>query len=266
LNTLVNAPEHIHTAEQNEDTARRLRRRKLIGRAMACIGGAGIVWAIFLLPEDLDLIVPMAKYAAVSLVSTIICLAGFPGMFHGYIKPIHLKIIDLTWVLASAVAVFIAMVQTTQFVADSERSSFTRAMEHARVSGYQASMASRRAHCDTSPSLSPTQCELLRHVAIALSNEAWVSPAWVTELCHPPMNFDKPPPGFDSDLMQACMQATTIVNIPTLPVMRDKDTVDNWRYRLSLWPILMCILVSMRIMKSVAEVFWLREEPKSKGG
>lgn len=264
MNTMVNAPEDLHAAEQREDTAKRLRRRTLIGRAMACIGLIGIVVSIFLLPEDLDLIVPMARYAVVSLVSTIICLAGLPGMFHGYIKSIHLKAIDLIWVLAAAVAVFIAMVQSTQFIADSERTGFTRAMERSRSAGYEAGVAAYRAQCDTSPSLSPTQCEQLRNITSSLSVDAWVNPHWVTDLCHAALDSGNPPPGFGLDLMQTCRHATTIVNIPTLPVMKDKDAADDWRYKISMWPVLMCILVSLRIMKSVAEVFWLREEPKAR--
>jgi len=36
----------------------------------------------------------------------------------------------------------------------------------------------------------------------------------------------------------------------------DMENVAGWKSRVTLWPVFLILLVSLRIMKSVAEVFW----------
>jgi hypothetical protein len=232
--------------------------RKWLGRALVVVGGIGVMISTLHLPEANDLIKTSAIWTAILMFSMIVMLAGVPGAYHGYMRPSHLKIIDLIWVLASGVAVYIALVQTAQYFPDLQRSNMAKALEKSKVQGHESAVRAYREECSAVATLSDTQCEDIRYIANMLVDGTWLSQDKVLELCPRPFNITSPPPGFGSNLIQTCMSSLNIVGINEDPIMKDKNNVEEWRFELTIWPIFMSLLVSLRIMKSIAEVFWLK--------
>jgi len=241
----------------------RLSKKKWFGRCLIVAGLVGLVIATCSMPRNNDLIGPSAFWSGVTLVSLIVTFAGIPGAYGGYVRPIHLKIIDLVWVLASAVAIFIAVVQTSQVFPESARGSYAKQMERARANGHTMAIQAYREQCTTAATLSDEQCEDLRFIAnmlIDYSDQPWLPRNKVTELCPIPWTFDNPPRGYGRNLTGACINAITIVTMAEDPVMTDKANVEKWRFAFFFWPQLMMGLVALRIMKSISEVFWLKAE------
>ena len=235
-----------------------LRRRKWFGRALVIAGGIAMLMSTFHLPKAYDLIETAALWTGLLMVSMVVMVAGIPGAFHGYISSTHLKVIDLLWVLASGVAVYIAVVQTSQYFPDLQRSGMAKTLERDRVNGHEWAVRAYREKCSAATVLSDTQCEDVRYIANMLVDGTWLSRDKVVDLCHYPFNVMNPPSGFGFSLTQTCINSLTIVGINEDPIMKDKDNAEKWRFELTLWPFFMSLLVSLRIMKSIAEVFWLR--------
>jgi hypothetical protein len=143
----------------------RLSKKKWFGRFLIVAGLVGLAIATCNMPSNNDLIGPSAFWSGVTLVSLIFTFAGIPGAYDGYVRPIHLKIIDLVWVLASAVAIFIAVVQTSQVFPESARGNYAKQMERARANGHTMAVQAYREQCATAATLSDEQCENLRFIA-----------------------------------------------------------------------------------------------------
>lgn len=233
-------------------------RKKWLGRILVIAGGIGVMLSSFHSKEANDLIGPSALWNGILMISMVVMLAGVPGAYHGYIRTTHLKVIDLLWVLASGVAVYIAIVQTSQYFPELQRAEMVKTLEKNRAKGHEWAVRAYHEKCSLAMELSDAQCEDVRYIANMLVDGTWLSRDRVVDLCHYPFNIDNPPHGFGSSLVKTCMISLTIVFINEEPIMKDKDNAEKWRFELTMWPIFMSILVSLRIMKSIAEVFWLR--------
>lgn len=238
--------------------ARELSRRKWLGRILVIAGGVGVMLSTLHPKEANVLIGPSAFWNGILMISMIVMVAGIPGAYHGYIRSTHLKVIDLLWVLASGVAVYIAIVQTSQYFPELQRAEMAKTLEKSRAKGHEWAVKAYHEKCDSATELSDAQCEDVRYIANMLVDGTWLSRDRVVDLCHYPFNVDNPPHGFGFSLIQTCMISLTIVGINEEPIMKDKHNAEQWRFESTLWPIFMSILVSLRIMKSIAEVFWLR--------
>jgi hypothetical protein len=233
-----------------------MRRRKWLGRALCVLGGSGMAFFLHRMPENSDSVFASVDWAIGTMISTVIAFAGFPGMFAGSIKTHHLKIIDLLWVSASAVAVVFGVVQASQSYAEAERSNINNNVAHARTLAKETAAIAYQQQCVSTLSLTNNQCESLRHIGVSLSVGGYLSTAMVESLCPLPMDPSDPPPGFGKALVDACITSAVIARAPDIPVMKDQTNVDKWRFATSSWPVLMIMLVAFRVMKSIAEVFW----------
>ncbi|MFC0130684.1 hypothetical protein [Ralstonia solanacearum] len=210
---------------------------------------------IYEMPGNSDSIFATARWASGTMISTIIAFAGLPGLFAG-LKSSHLKIIDLVWVLGSAVAIVFAVIQVSQFSADETRSRISRYVETARAFAKENAAVAYQQQCVQSSGLTPDQCESLRRIGISLSVGGYLSPTTVGALCPPPINPSNQLRAFGPALANVCTQATYVARAPEEPVMKDLVNVDEWKFNSRLWPIFMISLVALRVMKSIAEVFW----------
>lgn len=211
---------------------------------------------IYRTPVNPDSIFATIWWASGTMVSTIIAFAGLPGLFAGALRSSHLKIIDLIWVLGSAVAIVFAVIQVSQFSADETRSRISKNIETARTSAKENAAVAYQLQCVQPSGLTADQCESLRRIGISLSVGGYLSPATVEALCPLPINPSNPPRDFGPALAEACMQAAYVARAAEEPVMKDQTNVDEWKFNSRLWPLFMISLVALRVMKSVAEVFW----------
>ncbi|MHA6908190.1 hypothetical protein ACQUJS_07110 [Ralstonia pseudosolanacearum] len=207
-------------------------------------------------PENSDSIFATVRWASGTMISTIIAFAGLPGLFNGGLKSPHLKIIDLVWVLGSAVAIVFAVIQVSQFSAEETRSRLAKNIETARTSAKENAAIAYKEQCSQPSGLTAGQCESLRRIGISLSVGGYLSPTAVDALCPLPINPLNRPPAFGPALAEACIQAAYVARTAEEPVMKDLPNVDDWKFNSRLWPIFMISLVALRVMKSVAEVFW----------
>ncbi|CBJ35970.1 hypothetical protein [Ralstonia solanacearum] len=215
-----------------------------------------MAYFIFRMPENPDSIFATVRWASGTMISTIIAFAGLPGLFNGGLKSPHLKIIDLVWVLGSAVAIVFAVIQVSQFSAEETRSRLSKNIETARTSAKENAALAYQQQCVQPSGLTAEQCESLRRIGISLSVGGYLSTNTVEALCPLPINPSNPPHAFGPALAEACIQAAYVARAAEEPVMKDLANVDEWKFKSRLWPIFMISLVALRVMKSIAEVFW----------
>jgi len=241
-------------ATQLTDEVRR--KQRVIGRCLCFAGVLGMFFFIYRMPENYDSVFATARWASGTMISTILAFAGLPGMFAGSLRSPQLKVVDLIWVLGSAVAIVFAVVQVSQYSADETRSEISKNIEKARTSAKAEAAMAYQQQCAQPSNLTTKQCESLRHIGISLSVGGYLSSSAVESLCPPPINLSNPPHGFRAALIDTCISSAYVALAPEDPIMKDIANVKDWKSTTRLWPIFMIMLVSLRIMKSVAEVFW----------
>lgn len=130
-------PHVIHRAEHiiiiSPELKKKNTRRLVIASIVTFVGICGMIYSEQKMPSDFSFVFETAKWAFGMTASTIIALSGLPGIAYGRLTSRHLKIIDLIWVLASAVAVIFSVVQVTQLYADAHRATIARNVENARA-------------------------------------------------------------------------------------------------------------------------------------
>lgn len=230
--------------------------RQRIGFLTTLIGLAGLLYCNRIEPKNFEIIFDVAKWIFGSMFFTILTLVGLVGMKRSKLSAFNLKIIDLIWILASAVAVALAAVQITQLSAESYRTIIKRNIEHSRSVAVSMTTIAYRDECLRTANLAPQQCDGLRRLNISLSVGGYLAPTLVGAICPRPIDWSAPPAHFESALIEGCINANYVAYAADDPVLRDVPNVDTWRLYTSLWPQLMILLVSLRVTKSVAEVFW----------
>lgn len=208
------------------------------------------------MPDDNNDVFLTAKWSFGMTASTIVAFAGLPGVYYSRLKSNHLKVIDLIWVLASAVAVAFALVQISQLSANDERRNLKQNIEKAHVDAQENSIFAFQQLCLHPSDLSGKQCEALRSLAISLKYNNYSSPTIINALCPHPINLEKPPKGFSREVVETCINASYVNFASNAQVFKDKENVDEWNMATRMWPHLMIFLVALRVMKSIAEVFW----------
>lgn len=226
---------------------------------MCLAGSLGMFFFTYQTPESYDSVSATVWWASGTMISSIVAFAGFPGMFPRMHRSDFLKIVDLIWVLGSAVAIVFAVVQASQYFADETRSSMSKNIEKARNAAKDASAIAYQQQCVQPSRLTAKQCESLRVIAISLSVGGYVPSSEVESLCHFPINLDNPPAAFGGALVSTCTSLGYVTSAPEDPIMKDKANAEAWQSNVRSWPIFMILLVSLRIMKSVTEVFWKRD-------
>lgn len=191
-----------------------------------------------------------------SLFSTTAFFVGWAGLRREKLNGYHLKIIDLVWVSASAIAVALAAVQATQISADSHRMIMKRNIEQSRSVARSTIREDYASECVDHSILSELQCENLRRLGISVEANGYVSPSVVGAICPRPININNPPVNFTPALIQGCINAGYVAYAGDDPVLADEANVGIWRIYAGFWPQLLIILVALRVTKSAAEVLW----------
>jgi hypothetical protein len=240
-------------AEVLKDGDKSIRKKKKIGFFLTSAGACGLIY-FWQTPSSHELS-SFAHWAIGWVISTIIAFSGFPGMLCEHLRPKHLKIIDLVWVLASAVAVTLAIVQLAE--RDNKRmlDQLSVNVENSIRTAKIAMSKSFQEQCVERSLLNGDQCRNLRLIAVSLYNSSSVPKNAVETLCGPTINLAIPPPAFSRDLVEGCIQGLYIARAQAqILVQRGENRMfDTW---FSVWPLLMVLLVGLRVTKSVAEVFW----------
>lgn len=228
--------------------------KKIIGWLLVGLGCCGL--AYFGKPPEYFPLNGFAYWAAGWMCSTIIMFSGFPGIFYDWLTAKHLKIVDLIWIVASAVAVTLAIVQIAELTNSEQRDIFSKNVATSRVKAKIYMDQAYKEQCLNPSLLSETQCEKLRQLAISLHTSEYVSKKVADELCEPPIRLDQPPVAFSSALIEGCLESMYIANVQEEPIMANAYQVDPWKIWMRTWPLWMVLLVGLRTMKSIAEVFW----------
>jgi hypothetical protein len=236
---------------QDKDT-----RKVWVGTGLTAVGLLGMLYFLYFAPPHFHSIYASAQWAAGTTLFAIVALAGIPGIYHKKLTSRHLKIVDLIWVLASAVAVAFAVVEATQYTEGMQRTAFTRNVEKSRSVAKDATAQAYKIQCLQPSSLTAQQCEQLRTLAIVVHGDGLVPPNLVESLCPFPIQLSSPPLGFGAALVEACIQSNFVARSPDHYLLVDQPNVDAWRQFTHFWPVWLIILVALRAMKSIAEVFW----------
>lgn len=231
-------------------------RKVWIGGALTFVGICGMFFFVRRIPSDVRSIFATAEWAFGTTLSTIVALSGMPGILYGRLRSHHLKMIDLVWVLASAVAVVFAVVQVAQLSVESDRATLAKNVEKSRRLATEYANAAFQEQCAGASTLTVQQCEALHRLTISLRLNEKPSLALVGSLCSFPIDLSKPPHGFGRPLVEACINANYVANATEEPLLNDQNNEQAWHLATHLWPLLMIFLVALRVMKSVAEVFW----------
>jgi hypothetical protein len=230
--------------------------RRWVALVIFCIGVIGSAYAFHIQPKNYDIIFDTTRWLFCSLFSTIAFFVGWAGLRRTKLTTYHLKIIDLMWVLASAVAVGLAAVQATQVGADSHRAIIKHNIEQSRSVARSMIREAYTNECLTRARLDASQCESMRRLGISLEADGYLSPSVVGAICPHPIRVDAPPPNFGPALIQGCINAGYAAYAADDPVLIDESNVGIWRLYAGFWPHLMILLVSLRVAKSAAEVLW----------
>lgn len=233
-------------------------RRRAIAVMLTVSGFSGMIYFTKEMPSDYSLVFEMAKWAFGMTASALIAFAAIPA--YGNLTSRHLKIIDLVWVLASALAVVFSVIQVAQLYADAERASIVRNVDLAREKAKGHAYRAFQEQCVRPSLLSGSQCEVLNRIRISLDVGGYLSPILIGSLCPRPIDLSSPPRAFSGNLIEVCIQAGYVAYSEDIPVLKDKENVEIWHQKTSLWPFWMIFLVALRVMKSVAEVFgWIKD-------
>lgn len=244
--------------------AKKIRTKKIIGWSLAVVGAIGMISTPSPKYDEFELVKPQIIWTIGTLVSMIVCLSGFPGIFIGRLTSRHLKIIDLIWILGSVVGVCIGVIHYFQEEAKHNRESISKHIESVVKDGLTQSTIAIAKQCDSQSTLSSDQCQILRRINNAFRYDGYLAPQIVERLCPFPFKLSKLPEGFSIELVNTFLAARDASKSPELPVMRDAEAAERWEHIPLVVSLLMMILVSVRVMKSVAEVFWMESGESEK--
>ncbi|MBU9143692.1 hypothetical protein [Burkholderia multivorans] len=230
--------------------------RRRVALIIWIIGVGGTLYSFHIQPKDYNIVFDAAKWIFCSLFSMTAFFVGWAGLRREKLNGYHLKIIDLVWVSASAIAVALAAVQATQISADSHRMIMKRNIEHSRDVARSMIREAYASECVTHSILSKSQCENLRRLGISLESNGYVSPKIVGAICPRPIDLSNPPVNFTPALIQGCISAGYAAYAEDDPVLLDEENAGIWRAYAGFWPQLLIFLVALRVTKSAAEVLW----------
>ncbi|MBF5014630.1 hypothetical protein [Burkholderia pseudomultivorans] len=231
-------------------------RRRIYAYTLASIGLAGLIYGQHIQPDHLGSVFDSAKWIFTSTISTVFIFVGLMGISSRWLTPYHLKVIDLIWVSASAIAVSLAAVHSTQTPAVEYRKIVNKNIEKSRDTAKLSIASAYSDECLSHHTLSTQQCEQLRRLGIALEGDGYLSPEIVGAICPRPINLDSPPRNYNRALIEGCINAGYAVYATDDPIMIDESNTERWTHYMTLWPYIMIFLVSLRVAKSAGEVFW----------
>lgn len=234
----------------------RLDWKRTLGFCLVFSGMIGLAYFIRSMPPTRGPILEVAKWAFGTTLFAVVSLSGFPGVLHQRLTSMHLKVLDLIWVLASAFSVALGVVYVFQHSADDVRQSLEKNIEISRSQAIRQVAYAYSFHCGETSNFTAQQCTNLRTLAAVLNSQGYISPQIVQSVCPLPIDFGDPPAGFSPTLIDGCISANYAAVAATDPIFLDKQNFEKWKMYLDLWPLLLIFLVALRVMKSVAEVFW----------
>lgn len=230
--------------------------RRIYAYVLASIGLAGLIYGLRVQPDYLGSVFDSAKWIFISTLSTVFIFVGLMGLPSRWLTSHHLKVIDLIWVSASAIAVSLAAVHSTQTPAVEYRKTINKNIEKSRSIAKFSIASAYSDECLSHHTLSTPQCEQLRRLGIALEGDGYLSPEIVGAICPRPINLDSPPPNYNRTLIEGCINAGYAAYASDDPIMIDESNAERWTQYMTFWPYIMIFLVSLRVAKSAGEVFW----------
>ncbi|WP_018609920.1 hypothetical protein [Uliginosibacterium gangwonense] len=219
-------------------------------------GLIGLAYGFVIHPGDYQIISDTAQWVFVTLVSSTVFFVGWAGLRRNKLTAYHLKVIDLVWVTASAIAVAFAAIQATQISADAYRTVIKHNIEQSRSVARSMLRQAYSDECLVHQRLGTAQCSSLRTLGIVVEGDGYLSPSIVGAVCPRTIQLDAPPANFGPALIEGCISAGYAAYAAEDPVLVDESNASRWKTFTGLWPLFLILLISLRVTKSAAEVFW----------
>lgn len=231
--------------------------RRKLGLLGLVFGTTGAYLCSNNIPEFDAPVYDVCRWAAADMIFSIITMASLLAVLKE-ISNIHLKVLDLIWVGATAVGVVFAVIQVFGSMADETRDRYHK---HWVENREKASALLTRAYfveCGDSPNGRGIKCSSLSRLKTSVVSHGLLDDDTVNAACPTfPINLSEPlPSDYTRDRVEGCMSAHYIAHIVHLPVVLDKQDSEEWRHHTRLWPLLLIFFVALRLSKSIAEVFW----------
>lgn len=228
------------------------------------IAMVGMLFCVVRQPELEAPIWEVSWWAGADMLFTVIALTSFIGAAAAKrrIRSIHLKVIDLVWVCASAIGVVFAIIQAFVAYSDESRARFERQLTENRSEAIQLLSVAAREECGANSTGQAKGCMRLAVLNTALVSHGIVDDSLLKEACPPfPIDLSKDLPGYSRSRVFGCIKAHYSVYVRQLPVMLDKENADEWRHQTRIWPLLLMFFIALRVSKSAVEVIWRDQIP-----
>ena len=231
--------------------------RRKLGYLGIVFGALGAWYCSNRMPDFDAPVYQVSRWAAADMAFSIITMASLLAAMKD-ISSLHLKVLDLIWVGATAVGVVFAVIQTFSSMADETRDRYHKQWVESRERASGLLSRAFLIECADSSNGPGLQCASLSRLKTSVIAHGLIDDETVSDACPTfPIDLSAPrPEGFTYERIEGCISAKYISYVVHLPVVLDKQDSEEWRQKTRLWPLLLIFFVALRLSKSIAEVFW----------
>lgn len=199
------------------------------------------------------------KWSFLQLAGTIGVFVGLAGIFHKRVDSQCLRLLDFIWISGSAIGVALAFVLFIHNEAVGQREFLQRNIDSSVVTAKRFLPYAYNKYCNQGKGLTENFCNGLKTLAVTLENNpVYLSEVHVDSICPKTINLTSPPEHFSFELIELCINARYIANELQDPIFEEQNNFNDLYLFpfIKLWPLFLFSLISIRFVKSVAEVFW----------